>query len=248
MCCDELFEKFRHHLEHGTSHLATPKAIASRLSLQSPNGWSAPLLLLEISGRSLLCPEISFVHCFHEMAELSDWIRQTQCADLRRMLNEWVIGLIKSIFAEAVKDRIGRTTQHNLSVVDTLDAKRMITPEVEGELDTFAAVFVNLCLERYLKDEEGNRLEIDDFHPVAAATKIAQAVISGAHDDTIIPDLRSRVADTRSSPKRHLGIPVDRRHIRDAVKASDRAAMTVEELVTEVVADIGMWCAARFTS
>ncbi len=35
--------------------------------------WNSPLLMLDISGQALMQPEVTFVFCFHEIAEISHW-------------------------------------------------------------------------------------------------------------------------------------------------------------------------------
>jgi len=81
--CQELFREFRTFVEH--------KHQGKRISEIGENGWTARPWLLEISGKSLLRPELCLVHCMHEVAELSDWIRTPRCDLLRFRLNKWIL-------------------------------------------------------------------------------------------------------------------------------------------------------------
>jgi hypothetical protein len=112
--CQEVFRDFRQFVEY--------KADGRRLSEIAPNGWTARPWLLEISGKSLLRPEVCIVHCMHEVAELSEWILTDRCLNLRFYLNKWIL---KEVIANVV----------NFIRIDALAANKPLdTEEIQRHL------------------------------------------------------------------------------------------------------------------
>ena len=103
--CVEVFEDFRRYYE---------SKIQNSISVAKPGGWSARLLLLEISGPPLLRPEIALVHTMHETAEFSDWLRAPQTEVLRYRLNRWILYQYDAILKEVVMKAVEKAWRDEL--------------------------------------------------------------------------------------------------------------------------------------
>lgn len=77
-----LFEDFRRFVE---------RREGKRLAEATPGDWSARLLLLEISGRSLFRPEACLLHCLQETVQYSEWYLSDRVMTLRSRLNAWIL-------------------------------------------------------------------------------------------------------------------------------------------------------------
>lgn len=95
--CTDLFYDFREFTE---ARIEEP--ILAR-EHEKEEEWSAPLLLVSISGPTLLEPEIALVLCLHEMAEFSSWTELPHTKDIRVELNYWIKEVLVSNIVEIVR-------------------------------------------------------------------------------------------------------------------------------------------------
>ncbi|MDX1968499.1 MAG: hypothetical protein SFV23_15080 [Planctomycetaceae bacterium] len=108
---EEVFESFRKFVEStrgeplSVSPLGTDifdDAQRSDNTLPSGQGWSVPLMLVDVSGLPIFLPEQSFVHALHETAQFSEWLEDPRRAKLRDSLKEWVVSCMVGIIRDVV--------------------------------------------------------------------------------------------------------------------------------------------------
>ncbi|HUW83280.1 MAG TPA: hypothetical protein VMZ31_10830 [Phycisphaerae bacterium] len=227
--CDEAFSEFREYLERHENIL---------LSTRPTNKWSARLLLLDISGKSLLRPEIALVHYLHEIAEREEWILQSRCTKLRKELNSFVLhhaavaffnGLQRALYP--ARETLTRTEEKPL----LRDAFSLVTFVVLRQLLGAGMTPTGEELRRYGKEL------LQSAHPQILAEDVCHALGDAAQDSGTIAEFSSLYKNIRqpdSHPKFESVLPDEL--ARDGFHLS---VATIRELVPEIVADIGLWCA-----
>lgn len=242
VACREVFSGFRKHCE---------RLIGSRISDEAPDTWTSRLLLLEISGKTLFRPEICMVHCLHETAEFSDWLEKDETAELRCRLNEW------SIFA--YEDYLGKSA---------LDPDGSVSPgreELQQELVRFLDSLIRKAIDQGLEDPSeveflsgavpgqaqsakferpANYQEaIRKLHPVEFSKLLHFAITQKVPTEKAWTD----TAEWRSqAEQKYVRVPLIANDVKQAVVA-DKSLLSKlryhRELLKEVAADVGMWCA-----
>ena len=257
--CDELFSDFRRFVEANGSGAQetggckpTISIPTNSLSLRGPQGWSARLLTLDISGTALLRPELCFVHCLHEVAELSEWLELAASEPIRRALNQWVIeeaawalsyAVAKAAFAHEEKPRASETNERLRIVVD--------------ELHRFSVGCTLLSAASYGLGDAAphNAREVMERVRGLIPRPHPTALLDGL--DAALEDLAQDLERERKSKGSHriqnvlcdiISQPILPRrwtYIEEGVRtdAFDNGINTVRELIPEVIGDIGMWCA-----
>jgi len=270
--CDELFDDFRRFIENErpASGSAAPETSESRTRkpptiprprrLLSLAGlpWSQRLLLLDISGVSLLRPELCFVHGLHEMAELSEWIMLPRNERLRTILNQWVVDEVAWAFAKA----LAQSTESPDS--ETCE------PDVMAK----ARALHEFVLAWVMYSGVAHGLGHSTVATSAGVWEKRGELFSGPHPADLPGGLQDALEDAAEEYRRALEVdaplcktietvvhdlmvqargegeavhlPDERANVLDAAR-SDEFALTVEmieSLAKEVVADIGMWAAA----
>ena len=232
--CQELFEDFRAYLENDCGSL---------LSRRLPDKWSAPLLLVNISGRTLMRPEYSIVHCLHECAEVSDWIQLDRCSELRKTLNRWVVAEATGYFRSRLA-RLQCLHEYGGDEVPESAYAQAVT-----DATPFCAWFVAWCL----------AADTESWHTLSDTDVTAfleRELIAKQHPRRLVRHIQGSLAEIGTHPDalRHFQNAVRRRKgvsppaaSLAARAASDRDIAILlgqlAALVTELHADIGMWFA-----
>ncbi len=226
--CQELFRDFRSHLEEQGGHRLSRLGVATSAGL---GGWKARLLLLDISGKTLLRPSRCFVHCLHEAAEILEWIEQDRCAGLRKGLNEWVLGEVSAAF----NDELVRTSfrQRGSDFTEEEDRFRQIRQDT---LD-FSCRYVvrSMCL-AWLNSESEPR----DVLPIErlAPTVFADFLLNAVKESSLFAN------DVITHVRESGGKITEVTAFCQTTALSDEFASSVDqvrELAMEITADTGMW-------
>lgn len=222
--CRELFADFRRFVE---SRKQRPIS-----EMTDSSDWAAQLLLLEISGKSLLRPELCLVHCMHEVAELSDWIRSSRCNVLRFKMNEWIL---KEVIANArylIRSSGG-------SGGAPLSASRK--DYIEGLIVCRVLSYCRPNLDfKSIKTEEEELAVLGEIlthlHPEHFAVSVVKALATNAFPDG--PDETKTFLQSQGYDD-----PVPNIATLFSNEKFLHAVMPLINLVPELIGDIGMWCA-----
>lgn len=265
--CDELFRDFRAFNENG--RLDRPHVVSNLLSNQSDlNKWSSRLLLFDISGQSMLRPEESVVHCLHECAELSDWIQLDKCARLRWNLNRWVIAEVVGIFRHSLA--LAALDIPHCLVGSLEKEKKDELAEVDKNLKPLAANYVPYALTayqfEYLEKRGIGTLQYTEILPYFQDVLINQHPINFVQQliDSIYfigsRNIKTLAGITSGDSSGVLDLfyntfpaDVDQKELRSpdaslipqvSIKEDLQISLeTFKDFATEVIADVGMWCA-----
>lgn len=229
--CQELFRGFRNFVENERG--------GRLLSEIAEQDWTARMLLLEISGKSLLRPELCLVHCMHEVAELSEWIRLRRCDRLRFLLNQWIL---KEFVQNARK-----------LTLEAAKKSRATSGAQADEADKSDELLISWCVASYWKPEllkadfttreeaeEAVAQVIEDLArrlpPVQLLMVVRAATIERRFpkdpDEVLPPSLKFGTASPVPGFTQQLS---NERFI--------RAIDALTDLLPEIVGDIGMWSA-----
>jgi hypothetical protein len=220
--CRQLFADFRRFAQ--ARGRATGQVVDGR--------WTAPLMLLEISGASLLRPEMCLVHCMHEVAELSDWICQKRCDELRVGINRWILREVvtaaRSLYresAEPASESAIHTSQELLELLVCCCVVSYCNPEVKlASLKTPEQLIA--AIDKILLET----------HPEQFAGNIIRALVETSYTTILAHSNDVLVAKAYANPVPDFTKQFHNERFIDAVTP-------LVHLVQELVGDIGMWCA-----
>jgi hypothetical protein len=234
--CLELFENVRQFAECG--HQEAMTASPSLLSQRDGKKWSARLFLLTVPIESMLRPELSIVHCLHEMSELSDWISLKKCKELRRILNHWIFSEVITVFQWELTNillKLGR--DHG-----------KLWPETQKRIAVFARSFVPYCAAIYELETVNSKEEIgacidkmkDSAHPIRLTEFLKSAIYVVGGEKAQLDHFHKILfsADSEEFPFAATWCP--------EISTSDELRCGIEifeDLASEVLGDIGMWSA-----
>ena len=234
--CSELFRSFRQLVDRRNSSLGAP--IPDELISQRSQTWSARLLLIDISGKGLMRPELSFVHCLHESAEVSNWIETPRTQKLRESILRWILMVSATYLSDVVVRRASQTEV------------RLEVKVYRKNYDDYASYFLWVALESYwsVKGKKALHEKMTSIHPEAFVSVLEKAVEQLLQDVQLSgqgasPEVRRRWNDMQEqSPLPTLESFFYTLRTDDRI--AFRAKMTaLRRFVREVIADIGMWCA-----
>lgn len=216
--CTELFRPLRRYVEEN----------------EVPTRWSSRLLLVDISGKTLMRPEFCFVHCLHESAEVSRWIMSLRARVLQQYVMEW----IKIVTASYIVDIAFPKEQSDTDLSQE---------EREEVYDNYASKMIKAAIMLHLNAENDNELlkKSARFHPEDFVEEV-EAAFLGLVDNVISnnsgtsPEVRKLLSEDDVLPTHES---VFYRPSNEYRKKLHRRTVQLRGLIRELVADIGMWSA-----
>lgn len=222
--CRELFTSFRTEYEAKKQQ---------QLSENKTDGsWNSRLLLLDISGETLFEPESCFVHCLHEMAEVSEWIELPETMGVRHIVNTWIVSELGS----------------NLYGVLVTDFDM---PE-DDAVNRYCADFCAFCIAAKIAGNTGtSRPSAPDDVKTAIGDWIwnptPESFIDFATD--AVREIGARPGTLNEAAacasEKNAKLPADHELVFQALASPEFQATLdrIKALAVEVVADTGMWAA-----
>lgn len=246
--CVEAFEDMRRYIEEKelreSKGSVAPFALHNQLTdaESTPDiSWTSRITLLDVSGDVLLRPDESFVHCLHEAAELTNWASRggPSCQEFRKEINSII----------------------------TLDASDILTDLVMSQYDTIkvnrrnTVYFILFAVVRSWMHENPDvqpdrshlgqlhNLILSEYEPVhfveylfASLLRIADETQVGRNFEKYYSLFPSR----RNPENTDLGLEFPELLKQVTLEARGvlfRKAKNRVGLITEILADIGMWAA-----
>jgi hypothetical protein len=93
----EIFNLFRDYVLEKRQHNRVGNVLGGQTSQTMHLCWSAPLVLLDVSGHLLLQPELNMVNSLHETLLFSDWILADRNTKLREAINRASLHCVSNV-------------------------------------------------------------------------------------------------------------------------------------------------------
>jgi hypothetical protein len=241
--CEELLPDLRRLVESATQ---TP------LAEQQDGTWSARLIVLDISGKSLLRPELSIAHCLHEVAETSDWLLSKRFLELRRVLNHWFLRETVAAFRRVVATLACGELAANTQSPEGDDPRENLRA-AERRVADFCTWFVPYCAARFGTDTNQSppndvKSRVADLVDNLPPLDFMQYLMDALYIVPAMPGVMSDFADSVTNeagslkPGRSLRPPESELCVQAAANDDfTRRLRTLHAFVMEVVSDCGMW-------
>ena len=250
LMCDEYFSDFRDF-------------VSSEYSDESPLRKSPRLLGLDISGNTVLDPSLCFVHCLHEVAEVSDWIQEPRNGHLLQSINRWLLVEIQEIMQNEIALKFCRQTIVDFDITDEpqnepeqVEEHRKQFFQIRASLHEFVDCMTQYSLNQlHLEQESEKESELGTSGP--APLNLKQVIMKACTDyspvewvDVVSQELRKSISDFSTTEN---GIAELFPDIEFPTAAKSVGALLGDgfaescahqkELAREIVADSGMWLA-----